>query len=164
MNMSNSDRGSGDIGHDDWERIARYVTGEAVANEAETTRRWIDADPHRGDVVRLLESVLASGADDNSDVDVEGALSAVKTRMHEPKVLPFAARPVGDARSRRTIYALARVAAAVLIIVGGVTFWENLRRSRLESSEHTYATGIGERRQVVLQDGTKVLLGPTSRL
>jgi transmembrane sensor len=164
MNMSNSDRGSGDISPNDWERIARYITGEAVESEAETTRRWIDADPHRGDVVRLLESVLANKADDNSDIDVEGALSAVKTRMHGPRVLPFAARPVGDARSRRTIYALARVAAAVLIIVGGVTLWDNLRRSRLESSEHTYATGIGERRQVVLQDGTKVLLGPTSRL
>ena len=42
----------------DWERIARYVTGEAVGGEAETTRRWVEADPHRGDVVRLLESFL----------------------------------------------------------------------------------------------------------
>lgn len=164
MNMSNSDRGSADITPDDWERIARYVTGEAVVSEAETTRRWIDADPHRGDVVRLLESIIASRADDSPDIDVETALRAVKTRMHEPRVLPFTPRPVDDGRSRRTIYALARVAAAVIIIVGGLTLWQNMRRSRLESSEHTYATGIGERRQVVLLDGTKVLLGPTSRL
>jgi transmembrane sensor len=165
MNMSNSDRGSADISPDDWERIARYVTGEAVASEAESTRRWIETDPHRGDVVRLLESILANVAgDDTSDIDVESALSAVKTRMHEPKVLPFTPQPVDDGRSRRTTYALARVAAAIVIIVGGVTVWESMRRSRLESSEHTYATGIGERRQVILQDGTKVLLGPTSRL
>jgi len=164
MNMSNSDRHSADISPDDWERIARYVTGEAAASEAETTRRWIDADPHRGDVVRLLESIQANVADDMSDIDVESALAAVKTRMHEPKVLQFTPRAVDDGHSRRTIYALARVAAAIVIIVGGVTVWENMRRSRLESSEHTYATGIGERRQVVLQDGTKVLLGPTSRL
>jgi len=162
--MSNSDRHSADISPDDWERIARYVTGEAAASEAETTRRWIDADPHRGDVVRLLESIQANVADDMSDIDVESALAAVKTRMHEPKVLQFTPRAVDDGHSRRTIYALARVAAAIVIIVGGVTVWENMRRSRLESSEHTYATGIGERRQVVLQDGTKVLLGPTSRL
>ena len=164
MNMSNSDRHSADISPDDWERIARYVTGEAAASEAETTRRWIDADPHRGDVVRLLESIQANVADDMSDIDVESALAAVKTRMHEPKVLQFTPRAVDDGHSRRTIYALARVAAAIVIIVGGVTVWENMRRSRLESSEHTYATGIGERRQVVLQDGTKVLLGPTSRV
>ncbi len=164
MNMSNSDRGSADISPDDWERIARYVTGEAAAGETETTRRWIDADPHRGDVVRLLESIVADRADDSSDIDVESALSAAKTRMNEVRVLPFRTRPADDGRSRRNVYALTRVAAAVIIIVGGVTVWENVRRSRLDSSEHTYATGIGERRQVVLHDGTKVLLGPTSRL
>ena len=164
MNMSNPEEGSANLSPDRWERIARYVTGEAAASEAETTRRWIDADPHRGDVVRLLESIQANVADDMSDIDVESALAAVKTRMHEPKVLQFTPRAVDDGHSRRTIYALARVAAAIVIIVGGVTVWENMRRSRLESSEHTYATGIGERRQVVLQDGTKVLLGPTSRL
>lgn len=164
MNMSNSDRGSADISPDDWERIARYVTREAGVRETETTRHWIDSDPHRGEVVRLLESIIANRAEDSSDIDVELALSTVKTRMHEPKVLSFTPRPVDDGRSRRTIYALARVAAAVIIIVGGLTIWQNMRRSRLESSEHTYATGIGERRQVILHDGTKVLLGPTSRL
>ena len=165
MNMSNSDRGSADISPDDWERIARYVTGEAVGGESETTKRWIEADPFRADVVRLLESIHAGAAPgDDADVDVESALAEVKTRMREPKVLPFTSRAVDDARSRRTIYALARVAAAAVIIVGGVTIWQSTRRSRLESSEQTYATGVGERRQVLLRDGTKVLLGPTSRL
>src|SRR5690349_20737111 len=110
MNMSNSDRGSADISPDDWERIARFVTGEAAVSETETTRRWIDADPHRGDVVRLLESIIADRADDSSDIDVESALSAVKTRMHEPRVLTFTPRPVDDGRSRRNLYALAPVA------------------------------------------------------
>jgi transmembrane sensor len=165
MNMSNSDRGSADISPDDWERIARYVTGEAVAGESDATRRWIEADPLRADVVRLLESIIAGAApQDNADVDVESALAEVKTRIREPRVLPFTPRPADTARSHRTIYALARVAAAAVIIVGGVTIWESMRRSRLESSEQTYATGVGERRQVVLRDGTRVLLGPTSRL
>jgi transmembrane sensor len=59
---------------------------------------------------------------------------------------------------------LVRVAAAIVIIVGGTMLWNSLRKSQLESSERTYATSIGERRQVVLKDGTRVLLGPTSRL
>jgi transmembrane sensor len=174
MNMSNSDRGSADITPDDWERIARYVTREASGGEAETTRRWIETDPHRVDVVRLLESIVSNQpADDFADIDVERALASVKTRMREPsepreprelRVLPFAPRPIDDARSRRTMYALARVAAAVVIIVGGVKAWDGMRRARLESSEQTYATNVGERRQVVLRDGTRVLLGPTSRL
>ncbi|HMG12529.1 MAG TPA: FecR domain-containing protein, partial [Gemmatimonadaceae bacterium] len=39
-------------------------------------------------------------------------------------------------------------------------FWQ---RTRGESPQ-TYATSVGERRQIVLKDGSKVLLGPTSRL
>ena len=165
MNMSNPDGGSANISTDDWERIARYVTGEAGAGEAETTRRWIEADPHRVDVVRLLESILGNVAHDEADdIDVEAALSKVRARMHEAKVLPFTPRPVDDTRSRRNIGALLRVAAAVIIIVGGTMMWEKIRRSRLESSEQTYATSVGERRHVRLEDGTRVLLGPTSRL
>ena len=167
MNMSIRDEGSANISPDDWERIARYVTGEAAAGEAEATKRWVDADPHRVEVVRLLESILANVArDDAADIDVDSALNSVKSRIHESKVIPFDAplRPFDDARSRRTIGALLRVAAAVIIIVGGTAIWQNVRRARLESSEQTYATTIGERRQVVLKDGTRVLLGPTSRL
>jgi transmembrane sensor len=165
MNMSNSDRGSAGISPDDWQRIARYVTGEAAAEEAESTRRWIESDPHRADVVRLLESINATQPPhDVGGIDVDGALASVKTRMREPNVLPFTPRPADDARSRRTTYALARVAAAAVVIVGVVTAWESMRRSRIESSEQTYATNVGERRQVVLRDGTRVLLGPTSRL
>ncbi|HKR08418.1 MAG TPA: FecR domain-containing protein [Gemmatimonadaceae bacterium] len=163
--MSNPDGGSANLTPDDWERIARYVTGEAAGGEAESTKRWIDADIHRVNLVRFLESILANVArEQTGDIDVENALSTVRARMQEPTVLPFALRPADDARSRRTITALLRVAAAIVIIVGGTMLWNNLRKSQLESSEKTYATSIGERRQVVLRDGTKVLLGPTSRL
>ncbi|HJP59097.1 MAG TPA: FecR domain-containing protein, partial [Gemmatimonadaceae bacterium] len=163
--MSNSDGEFANVGPDDWERIARYVTGEAAAAEAESTKRWIEADVHRVNLVHLLESILANVArEESSDIDVEGALRTVRARMHEPTVLPFTLRPADDGRSRRTISALLRVAAAIIIILGGTMLWSNLRKSQLESSERTYATGIGERRQVELKDGTKVLLGPTSRL
>jgi len=165
MNMSNPDGGSANLSPAEWERIARYVTGEAAAGEADETRRWIEADIHRVKLVHLLESILANVAsDDSGDIDVERALGTVHARMHEPAVLPFALRPADDARSRRTVYALLRVAAAIVIIIGGTILWSNLRKSQLESSERTFATSIGERREVVLNDGTKVLLGPTSRL
>ena len=165
MNMSNPDWDSANISPDDWERIARYVTGEAATGEAEATRGWIEADIHRVNLVHLLESILANVArEESGDIDVERALNTVHARMREPAVLPFALRPAEDARSRRTTSALLRVAAALVIIVGGTMLWSNLRKSQLESSERTYATGIGERRQVELRDGTKVLLGPTSRL
>src|SRR4051812_29069044 len=126
MNMSNPDASSASISPDDWERIARYVTGEGSAAELDATQRWVDSDPHRVEVVRLVESILANVAgDDDKEIDVEGALSTVKTRMHEPQVLTFSARPLRPAhpvgaadqsRSHRAVGALLRVAAAVIIV------------------------------------------------
>jgi transmembrane sensor len=162
MNMSNSDRGSSSISPDEWERIARFLTGEASAVEAEATKRWVEADPYRVEMVRLLESVLANvSREDSPDVDVEVALKDVKSRLHQPKVVPIAAR---TERERRTIAAFLRVAAAAVIIVGGSLLWQSIYRSRVNGTNQTFATAIGERRQVVLKDGTKVVLGPTSRL
>ena len=164
MNMSNPDGRSAQINPDDWERIARYITGDAGSSEMETTKRWVEADPHRVEVVRLLESIVANVArDDASDVDVESALTKVKARFDDPKVVPFRA-PAGRGEARSITTPLLRVAAAMIIIIGGVAVWENLRKSELNQSTPTFATSVGERRQVVLEDGTKVLLGPTSRI
>lgn len=166
MNMTNPDGGSAKISPDDWERIARYVTGEAGSGEAEITKRWVEADPHRAEIVQLLESIIRNVSADDSvatPVDVEGALTRVKARLGEAKVIPFASREV-EAASARTHVALLRIAAAAVIIVGGTMLWQNLRRSEYNASGQTFATSVGERRQVVLKDGTKVLLGPTSRL
>jgi transmembrane sensor len=166
MNMSNSDAGSPRISPDEWERIARYVTGEAGPGEAEMTKRWVEADSHRVEIVQLLESIVRNlGREDSSAtaVDVESALTKVKARFAEANVIPFAQRAV-DTRSRSTIAALLKVAAAAVIIIGGTVLWQNLRRSEFNANGLTYATSIGERRQVTLRDGTRVLLGPTSRL
>src|SRR5438552_11394331 len=130
MNMSNPDGRSAKISPDEWERIARYVTGEAGPGEAEITRRWVEADTHRVEIVRLLESIVRNVEREDSSataVDVESALTRVKARFGEAKVIPFAQGPV-DTQSRRTIVALLRVAAAAVIIIGGTMLWQNLRR------------------------------------
>ncbi|HMG69562.1 MAG TPA: FecR domain-containing protein [Gemmatimonadaceae bacterium] len=160
MNMSKPDEGSANITTDEWERIARYLTGEAGSSEAEATRRWIEEDPHRAKVVRLLESILVNVShEDSSHIDVESALKHVKSRLEEPKIIPIIPRGA-RATPDRTFAALLRVAAATIIIFGGLMVWQ---RTRGEGTQ-TYATSVGERRQVVLKDGSKVLLGPTSRL
>lgn len=165
MNMPNPD-GPSRISPDEWERIARYVTGETGPGEAEVTKRWVEADSHRAEIVRLLESIVRNvGHDDSAatPIDVESALTKVKARFGEATVIPFATRP-GDTSSRRTMVALLKVAAAGVIIIGGTALWQSLRRSESNAKARTYATSVGERRQVVLTDGTRVLLGPTTRL
>jgi transmembrane sensor len=162
MHMSNPGGGSPDISPDDWERIARYITGEATPGEAEATKRWVQADPHRVGVVQLLESVLDNVAREET-VDVEAGLRRVKARFDDPRVIPLAPR-LARAQSGRSFAPFMRVAAAAIIIVGGTVLWLSVRRSRADAAGQTYATSVGERREVVLRDGTKVLLGPTSRL
>lgn len=163
MNMSKPDEGSANISPDEWERIARYLTGEAGSGEAEATRGWVETDPHLVKVVRLLESVLANvSREDSSDINVESALNHVKSRINEPKVIPLARR-IAVAGTDRSFMALLRVAAAAIIIFGGTMLWQNIG-SRGNMAGQTFATSVGERRQVLLKDGTKVLLGPTSRL
>jgi len=166
MNMSNPDGRSAKISPDEWERIARYVTGEAGPGEAEITRRWVQADSHRVQIVRLLESIVRNVDREDSSataVDVESALSRVKARFGEAKVIPFSS-PAGGDESRRSLIALLKVAAAGVIIIGGTLVWQSLRRSEFNANGRTFATSVGERRQLVLRDGTTVLLGPTSRL
>ncbi len=165
MNMPSPDGPSPRISPDEWERIARYVTGEAGPSETEATKRWADADPHRAELVRLLESIVRNVERDESSatpIDVESALSKVKARFGEATVIPFTSRE--DTSSRRTMFALLKVAAAGVIIIGGTALWQSLRRSESNAVARTYATTVGERRQVVLNDGTRVLLGPTTRL
>src|SRR6476646_10599508 len=114
MNMSKPDEGSAHITPDDWERIARYLTGEAGPGEAEATEQWVDLDPHRIKIVRLLETVLANVArEESSDMDIDGALKLVKSRFDEPKVIPFAPR-MTVASPDRSVSALMRVAAAAI--------------------------------------------------
>lgn len=164
MNMSKPDEGSATIRPDEWERIARYLAGEAGSDEAEATRGWIEAGPHRVEIVRLLESILDNvSRDDSSGIDVESALKQVKSRFGEPKVIPLARHPAKSTADRSFPAALLRIAAAAVIIIGGTILWQNVRQSRAEKGQ-TYATSVGERKQVVLRDGSKVLLGPTSRL
>ena len=161
MNMTKPDEGSANITTDEWERIARYLTGEAGSSEAEATRRWVEEDPHRAKVVRLLESVLVNVShEDASHIDVERALKHVKSRLEEPEIIPIIPR-AARATPDRTFAALLRVAAATIIIFGGLMFWQ---RTRGDAGSQTFATSVGERRQIVLKDGSKVLLGPTSRL
>src|SRR5256714_1638705 len=160
MNMPNE--ASPKFSSDEWERIARYLTGEASAAEAQSTRAWVEADPRRVELVRLLESVLANVAqEDTRDIDVEGALGKVKARFAEPQVIPL--RPRLQPTGRPLLIPFLRVAAAVILIFGATLLLQNWRQSRLVG-EQTFATSVGERRQIVLTDGTKVLLGPTSRL
>jgi len=164
MNMSNPTGGSARFAADEWERVARYLSGEAQPPELDSIRRWLEADPERMAMISTLQQALASEARaEDSTIDVERALSAVKSRFESPKmarVIP----PETPTVSFTSFAPYLRAAAALLLVAGGGFLWQSLRETAVTGGAKTFMTLVGERRQFKLADGTGVVLGPGSRL
>src|SRR5262245_35669938 len=146
----------------DWEKLGRYLAGEASADEAAEMRRWLDEHPSDARLVEALDPARVRRA--TSRVDVEAALRRVKTRMHGTAP---AATTAGPWRWRFGVgMAEAIAAAAAIILVASVTLWRSIGREQKapEIAAAVHATGVGERKAVRLADGTEVLLGPASEI
>lgn len=145
----------------DWEVLARYLAAESPAAEAEAVRAWLAESPGREAVLRALDQTLDRyAAPPPAGLDVEGALARVHARMDAPEtpVIPFR-RP-----ERVRASPALRIAAALLVMIGGYFAWQLLRSPRGPVVGRAYTTGVGERDSLRLPDGTTVLLGPGSRL
>lgn len=152
----------------DWELLARFLAGESPPAEADAVRAWLAADPRRQTVLGALDRALDHAAvPPPAALDVEGALGRVHARMDAPEtpVIPFR-RPERTRPGRGGWRSPAlRAAAAVILVIGGAfLFWRMTRTGPLSSAVAAYSTGVGERDSVRLPDGTRVLLGPASRL
>lgn len=161
----------------DWEAIARYLAGESTPAEAREVRAWLDARPDRAAVVaalgRSFERLAAEDA--AADVDVEGALARVHARMAEPALtvdrearsapVPRFAPRLSATRPlwRRPVGWLAAAAMVAIAAVG-------VARTRIADpavrplAATSYASAVGARDSFRLPDGTRVVLGPGSRL
>lgn len=148
----------------DWEAIARYLAGESPSGEAMRVSDWLDANPDERVLLERLDKALDTSS--RAHVDVEAALSRVHARMAD--AIPPASRLElvrgGARRSRRGVLTIALLAAAAVgFVVVSVSRPPGLTRSTVVAAR-TYETAVGERRSLVLEDGSKVLLGPASRL
>ena len=143
-----------------WERLARFLDGELPPAEAEAVRAWIAADPAREALVRLMDAGAAEPDASGAPVDIEAALGRVHARMDEPTVLPFRRPAQRTERHRAPGWRIA-AAAAALLAVGG-TLWQTSRGPAVDA--RSYATAAGQRDSITLSDGTRVLLGPSSRV
>lgn len=138
---------------DEWALVARFVAGELSDVEAAAVRRRLGA----ADDAALLAAIGARREGDVT-VDVEAALRRVRGRMDRS----IAARP---APARRvTIWQV----AAVTVLVAGAGYALLNRRQEPPASvaraPSVYVTAAGRRDSIGLADGTRVLLGPGSRL
>jgi transmembrane sensor len=155
--------GSGAGAAPDWEAIARYLAGESQPEEASVIEQWLEAHPRDRELVERLN--VEATIEPPADIDVEAALARVHTRMTEPgrpRVLSMSAarRPVW-----RPLGVIGLLAAAAVV---GVVVTRQARKTPDQGPQatlaRTYTTGVGQRDSVRLADGTRVVLGPDSRL
>lgn len=132
----------------DWDAIARYLAGESSAPEAAEVRRWLDANPADAKAIAALDAAIGSSTS-QPGVDVEAALRTVKTRAAR-RTLRW---PIG-------VGALVAAAALVFLVVPrSSTDWP-----ATPAVETSHSTQPGARDTIVLPDGTRIMLGPSTRL
>jgi transmembrane sensor len=167
--------------HVDWDRLARYVSGEATPGERAEVERWAADDP--GAQARL-ESIAhrwaAAAHPVTPDVDAAWARLSARIASQGTPDAPeetTAAQPVGPdiiplpvGRWRRAARSLP-IAAAIVLAAGLTLIWRAQHRgpdASLGASATVAAgetrTGIGERRTLDLADGSEIVLGAASVL
>ena len=158
----------------DWEALARYLAGESSATEAASMHRWLDAQPDRAELVAALDrSMNRLAYQTPHELDVEAALRSVRARRDRPdvRVMPNDARAprrtFAPPRTRWTVLGLRAAAVLAAVAVGAGVLWQTTRDEGRRDSPavaQMYTTVVGERDSLRLPDGTRVVLGPGSRL
>jgi transmembrane sensor len=166
--------GAGSVRADqpDWDALARYLAGEGTAREADSVHQWLAAHPDGAAMLEALDQgIRRAGDGSTSRLDTETALRSVHERMrHRMRQSPFRVALRKTVRPAFVWRGAALAAAAVVVAAVGVTLW--LRNGRgayssstvIDSAPRVLATEIGVRDSVRLADGTRVILGPRSRL
>lgn len=143
----------------DWDALARYLAGEGDAVERARMQRTLSTDPARSKLIDALDGALRPPTVETlTPNEIEAALAAVMARRDELKVIPLRPRAPWWRGSG------VRVAAALLVVVGGTLTWWNTASRPAEHGNRRFASGVGAVDSLVLPDSTLVVLGPTSTL
>jgi transmembrane sensor len=153
-----------------WALLARHVAGEATPEEDASVQRWVAGDAARANELAMLRAT-AGTVPAAEGVDVESALAKVHGRMaKERRAVTAATRPqlqvhrsagVGSRAPQRRWLPLA--AAATLAIAAGLS-WFMRDGGVAPAPSRVVATATGQRDSIDLPDGSRVILGPASRL
>lgn len=175
LDMNESDRSPNDTRDDTaWQAVARLLAGESSPGEAAALRRDLAEHPGRTELVDALDAAISPlRADARAEVDVEAALASVMARRDQPALTVEAGgaarTPVrGISRPQPPVWwrrpGVLRAAAAVLVLLAGALVWRMLSSRGGAAEPVRYATEVGARRELRLADGSRVVLGPASRM
>ncbi|HJR62486.1 MAG TPA: FecR domain-containing protein [Gemmatimonadaceae bacterium] len=154
----------------DWRVLDRYLAGEATPEQVAAAERWIAARPERAGFVagmRAGRPGVAAGQSWDTDaawrrLSERLTTSSIERAPASPRSVRGGSSGAGSWRRWRRPVAFA-LAASLLLAIAAI-LWRSGgeldgRRQLLD-----VATGAGERRELRLDDGTRILLGVESRL
>jgi transmembrane sensor len=166
-----------------WVVVDRYLAGTCTPAEREHVERWVRSHPVEGADLARLRDVLRQATPVPDAPDLDRVMASIKARRGrrlesgEAAVpTPRRARAVAMGgggkfgwltRERLLDRPGARVvaaAAALLVVAGAATIWniETLWRGPVAIRE--FSTIAGTRSTVTLRDGTRLTLGPATRV
>lgn len=160
------------LSDDDYERLARYISGEGSQVERAETERWANGDLARRAALESMQLAWRTPIAEPA-WDVDRAWSKLSSQIAADSPSLRNSSKVTDIRTRRRWWhdsvRLMQVAAAAVIIVGGALIFPRLRTlgdsaAPVLASATEFTTGAGERRTVELLDGSTVVLGVSSTL
>lgn len=144
----------------DWERLDRYVAGRASADEMAALAAWVNADPELRILAAAMRAAGRPSGAERRDWDVRSAWQRLRRRMGSPPLhllSPLSPR-VQFPWSRKL------TAAAVLILVAAASLLVYGRWRAAATELRAFATRRSQTAVLELPDGSRLMLGPASRL
>jgi len=164
----------------DWARLGRYLAGECTPQEAEATRRWLEADPERAKLAIAARDAWtrSAGLPRTWDTDLlwrrfSARAGALAERSRYPAQTPAILSHLRASAYPAPRRWIARLTAAAIVGVLGVGLWRGVSdraASRVAAianpgpTTREIATAKGQRATLQLGDGSHVTLGVDSRL
>jgi ferric-dicitrate binding protein FerR (iron transport regulator) len=147
--------------------LTRYLSGSSGPAEAAEVERWLDADPANRALLERLRAAWNPPPIGATDPD-DRMWHWIAARMEASPPRPILADAVPSRQLGLRRWAL--VAAALVLVAGGAWLAQRTRigRASIEKAGSAFmrelVTSRGERATANLPDGTRVILGPESRL
>jgi transmembrane sensor len=158
----------------EWARLARYFAGACTPTEADQVRRWIEEDPARQRLVDELRAAWDAATVPSAGWDTPAAWQRLSARLRSRERRAAAAL----VRRNSPLYTLTSwsqaprqmaVAASVILALtvgGALAWWAHVARSGRTAATalRVMRTRPGQRAQIRLTDGSRVVLAPSSVL
>lgn len=164
-----------------WQTLARFAAGECTPAQEAEVRVWAEANPTHAELLASAQATWEATSSERRRASTEAAWERVRERMatatptSAPRLRPMmrglygapraAGRSPWRGHARLNGWAIAAAASFVLAVAsGGASLALLAGRGSEPIAVQELITNKGERAEARLSDGTRVVLGPETRV